>query len=197
VTGYPSRTRTECPGRTTSYSEDLRVTAPDRLLGRSKDDDRFETRGKLGAGGMGVVFRAFDHRLDREVALKSLRHASGRDLFRFKREFRALTDISHPNLAVLHELHTAGDEWFFSMELVDGVPFTEWVRHDVAVDEATIGLGPEVTQPTLAPGPSAPAPSSPTSTSSASTARSPSWSTACSRSTSPASCTATSSRRTS
>jgi tetratricopeptide (TPR) repeat protein len=101
---------------------------------------------------MGVVFRAFDHRLDREVALKSLRHASGRDLFRFKREFRALTDISHPNLAVLHELHTAGDEWFFSMELVDGVPFTEWVRHDVAVDEATIGLGPEVTQPTLAPG---------------------------------------------
>jgi serine/threonine protein kinase len=124
------------------------VTATDRLADRSKDDDRFETRGKLGAGGMGVVFRAFDHRLDREVALKSLRHASGRDLFRFKREFRALTDINHPNLAVLHELHTHGDEWFFSMELVDGVPFVEWVRHEVAVDEATIGFGPEVTAPT-------------------------------------------------
>jgi hypothetical protein len=111
-----------------------------------QDDERFETRGMLGAGGMGVVVRAFDGRRDREVALKTLRRASGRDLFRFKREFRALADIVHPNLVALYELHTSGAEWFFSMELVEAVPFVNWV------------LRPEP-RPAQAPGraPSAPA----------------------------------------
>jgi serine/threonine protein kinase len=62
-------------------------------------DGRFEVRGTLGTGGAGVVYRAFDKQLKREVALKLLRSASGRDLYRFKREFRALADIVHPNLA--------------------------------------------------------------------------------------------------
>ena len=89
---------------------------------------RFEVRGTLGAGGAGVVYRAFDKQLGREVALKLLRHASGRDLYRFKREFRALADIVHPNLVALHELHATGGEWFFTMELVEGVAFIDWVR---------------------------------------------------------------------
>src|SRR5215204_2504139 len=108
-------------------------------------EDRFESRGKIGSGGMGVVFRAFDHRHEREVAVKTLRHASGRDLFRFKREFRALTDIVHPNLVVLHELHTAGDEWFFTMELVEGEPFLAWVRHLDVVDGPTADVPVEQT----------------------------------------------------
>ena len=89
---------------------------------------RFEVRGTLGEGGAGVVYRAFDHSLQREVALKLLRRASGRDLFRFKREFRALADIAHPNLVTLHELHAAGGDWYFTMELVEGVSFIDWVR---------------------------------------------------------------------
>ncbi len=89
---------------------------------------RFDVRGTLGTGGAGVVYRAFDHQLGREVALKLLRRASGRDLFRFKREFRALADIVHPNLVALHELHATGDEWYFTMELVEGVSFIDWVR---------------------------------------------------------------------
>src|SRR5689334_17099922 len=92
------------------------------------DDDRFEVRGNLGTGGMGVVYRAYDRRLGREVAMKALRHASGRDLYRFKREFRSLADIIHPNLIALHELHTQGDEWFFTMEMIDGCSFIDWVR---------------------------------------------------------------------
>jgi hypothetical protein len=99
--------------------------------------ERFDVRGVLGHGGMGVVHRGFDRRLGREVALKTLRQATGRDLFRFKREFRALADIVHPNLVVLHELHTAGDEWFFSMELVEGVGFLDWVRFEPSADEPT------------------------------------------------------------
>src|SRR3979409_792172 len=90
---------------------------------------RFEGAGTLGAGGAGVVYRAFDRTLQREVALKMLRHASGRDLYRFKREFRALADIVHPNLVTLHELHASSSgDWYFTMELVEGVSFIDWVR---------------------------------------------------------------------
>src|SRR4051812_29423943 len=89
---------------------------------------RFEVRGTLGAGGAGVVYRAFDRQLQREVALKLLRQATGRDLYRFKREFRALADIAHPNLVTLHELHSADGDWYFTMELVEGVSFIDWVR---------------------------------------------------------------------
>ncbi len=89
---------------------------------------RFEIRGTLGAGGAGIVYRAFDRQLQREVALKQLRTASGRDLFRFKREFRSLADITHPNLVALYELHAVAGEWFFTMELVEGVSFIDWVR---------------------------------------------------------------------
>src|SRR5262245_50848977 len=89
---------------------------------------RFEVRGTLGAGGAGVVYRVLDRQLGREVALKHLRQASGRDLYRFKKEFRALADIVHPHLIALHELHATGGEWFFTMELVDGVSFIDWVR---------------------------------------------------------------------
>jgi tRNA A-37 threonylcarbamoyl transferase component Bud32/tetratricopeptide (TPR) repeat protein len=89
---------------------------------------RFEVRGTLGAGGAGTVYRVYDHTLQREVALKQLRTATGRDLYRFKREFRALADIVHPNLVALHELHAAEGTWFFTMELVEGVSFIDWVR---------------------------------------------------------------------
>src|SRR5580698_6082664 len=89
---------------------------------------RFELRGTLGTGGAGTVYRAFDHQLGREVALKLLRHASGRDLYRFKREFRSLADIAHPNLIQLLELHAEAGDWYFTMELVEGVSFIDWVR---------------------------------------------------------------------
>jgi tRNA A-37 threonylcarbamoyl transferase component Bud32/tetratricopeptide (TPR) repeat protein len=92
------------------------------------DGSRFEVRGTLGTGGAGTVYRAFDRQLQREVALKLLRHAHGRDLYRFKREFRSLADIVHPNLVTLHELHAAEDDWYFTMELVEGVSFIDWVR---------------------------------------------------------------------
>jgi tetratricopeptide (TPR) repeat protein len=88
--------------------------------------DRFVVRDKLGAGGMGEVYRAFDRESNREVALKLLRDA--KHVYRFKREFRALADIVHPNLVRLHELVSSGDQWFFTMELVDGPDFVRWVR---------------------------------------------------------------------
>jgi hypothetical protein len=101
--------------------------------------ERFEIRGKLGAGGVGVVYRAFDRQRGTEVALKTLRQVTGADLYRFKREFRTLADVNHPNLVKLHELHTRGDEWFLTMELVAGVSFIDWVRPCPPVAEDAAG----------------------------------------------------------
>ena len=83
---------------------------------------------RLGAGGMGEVFAAQSPDGER-VALKVLAQAGSTALFRFKREFRALADVRHPNLITLHELVVPPDGVaFFTMELIDGVTFTEYVR---------------------------------------------------------------------
>src|SRR5437660_3186688 len=90
--------------------------------------ERFELIQRLGEGGFGIVYEAFDRRRQTRVALKVLRDAQGDPLYRFKREFRALVDVSHPNLVALDELLTDGQFWFFTMELVRGVPMTAYVR---------------------------------------------------------------------
>ena len=105
---------------------------------------RFEVRGTLGAGGAGTVYRVYDQVLQREVALKLLRTASGRDLFRFKREFRAIADIVHPNLIALHELHADDGSWYFTMDLVEGVSFIDWVRPSRTGSEGTTRTRAEI-----------------------------------------------------
>ncbi|HSN30547.1 MAG TPA: protein kinase, partial [Kofleriaceae bacterium] len=92
---------------------------------------RFEVRRRLGSGGMGDVFEAFDRDRAEVVAIKTLTRADADTFARFKREFRALQSMVHPNLVSIGELVCADDLWFFSMELVDGVHFQEYVRGDV------------------------------------------------------------------
>jgi tetratricopeptide (TPR) repeat protein len=90
--------------------------------------ERFRILGRIGQGGMGVVYRAWDRERRAHVALKALRTASAETLFRFKNEFRALADLHHPNLCALGELFHDGGRWFFTMELVDGVDLLAYVR---------------------------------------------------------------------
>ncbi|HSN24819.1 MAG TPA: protein kinase, partial [Kofleriaceae bacterium] len=101
---------------------------------RFETGPRFEVRRRLGAGGMGVVFEAYDHDRQELVALKTLRRHDAHWLARFKREFRSVHALSHPNLVAIHELFDTAAEPFFTMELVRGVDFLAWVREKVRRD---------------------------------------------------------------
>lgn len=79
---------------------------------------RFRVTRWLGAGAMGSVYAAFDQQTQSELALKTLRHS--RHLRLFKREFRSLADLAHPNLVQLYELIREQELWFFTMELLQG-----------------------------------------------------------------------------
>ncbi|HKZ00725.1 MAG TPA: protein kinase, partial [Pyrinomonadaceae bacterium] len=89
---------------------------------------RFSIRRRLGSGGMGIVYEAHDRQIDRVVALKALTRTEASHISRFKQEFRSLADVSHPNLVALYEFMADGKYWFFTMELVNGVNFLEYVR---------------------------------------------------------------------
>ncbi|HEX3774690.1 MAG TPA: protein kinase [Polyangiaceae bacterium] len=94
--------------------------------------ERFVLDGRIGEGGMGVVYRARDSETAVPVALKTMAYVEPAALLRFKNEFRALADISHPNVVQLYELVSEGEHWFFTMELLDGVDFLRWVHHGEA-----------------------------------------------------------------
>lgn len=102
----------------------LRMTTPALS---TKGGGRFHLRKQLGEGGFGVVFEALDTRRNAIVALKTLRRFDSAALFRFKQEFRSFADVDHPNVVSLHELFADGDEWFFTMELIAGSSFTDYV----------------------------------------------------------------------
>ncbi len=89
---------------------------------------------ELGRGGMGVVYEAIHVVRGDRVALKLLPQVDGSRLYRFKREFRSAADLSHPNLIGLHSLEFDGVQWFFTMELVAGVDFLDYVRPSGGLD---------------------------------------------------------------
>jgi WD40 repeat protein len=84
---------------------------------------------ELGRGGMGVVFRAWDSRLRRVIALKTLLATDapegGSELARFEREVEAMARLRHPNIVRIHETGHLGGRRYFVMDLVDGAPFSK------------------------------------------------------------------------
>ena len=92
--------------------------------------DRFAVRRLLGTGAHGAVWEVFDHVHGRVLALKSLLRVDPEELVRFKREFRIVGGVVHPNLVTLHELFVEAGQAWLTMELVDGIDFLSWVRDD-------------------------------------------------------------------
>jgi two-component system LytT family response regulator len=92
---------------------------------------RYRITGELGRGGMGVVYRATDARLGREVALKVLTAGPGSDPemdARLRREAKAAAALTHPAICVIYEIDEADGATFIAMELVRGRPLAALVR---------------------------------------------------------------------
>jgi hypothetical protein len=117
-------------GRTATHASD--ATAP----GAEPQDfteptlERYRIQERLGAGGMGVVFAAYDPDLERRVALKLLGQpqASRESRERLLREARAMARLTHTNVVTVYEVGTSNDRDYVAMELVDGTTLVEWLE---------------------------------------------------------------------
>jgi TolB-like protein/Flp pilus assembly protein TadD/predicted Ser/Thr protein kinase len=88
---------------------------------------------KLGEGGMGVVYKAQDTKLDRTVALKFLPHyltTDQKEKERFYHEARAASSLNHPNVTTIHEIAEEGEEVFLAMEYVEGKTLKALVQQE-------------------------------------------------------------------
>ncbi|MGA9520166.1 MAG: serine/threonine-protein kinase [Myxococcaceae bacterium] len=106
---------------------------PDAPLNRGESLGRYIILDRVGEGGMGVVYAAYDPELNRKVAIKLLQTGArgsqstgGRE--RLIREAQALARLSHPNVVHVHDVGTHGDRVFMAMELVEGRSLRDWLR---------------------------------------------------------------------
>lgn len=102
----------------------------------SEQFGKYRKVAELGSGGMGAVFEVQHLESGQRVALKTLPIVDGAKLHRFKREFRSLADVNHPNIIGLHTLERSERGiWFITMDIVEGgVKFLDYVRPDGILD---------------------------------------------------------------
>jgi tetratricopeptide (TPR) repeat protein/predicted Ser/Thr protein kinase len=105
------------PARVTAYPRAPRI-------------GRYAVLRKLGEGGMGVVYAAYDEQLDRKVALKLLRGKAGGEArkHRLVREAQGLARLSHPNVVQVYDDGEQGGDAFIVMEYVDGTTLSDWLK---------------------------------------------------------------------
>jgi len=86
--------------------------------------DRYQILAEVGSGGMGIVYRAHDPLLDRDVAIKMLSHPElgAQSRLRLLNEARAAARINHPNIVSIYDVVESGEESFIIMEMVEGKP---------------------------------------------------------------------------
>jgi eukaryotic-like serine/threonine-protein kinase len=109
----------------------------------------YRITGKLGAGGMGVVYRAEDTHLHRPVAVKLLPETFARDperLTRFSREARLLATLNHSNVASIYGLEEVDDRRFLILELVEGTSLEERLKEGPMPVEEAIEIGRQIAE---------------------------------------------------
>ncbi|MEQ9411200.1 MAG: protein kinase [Fuerstiella sp.] len=107
----------------------------------------YELLRELGRGGFGVVYEARHLKRGDVVALKTLPSLpedqqqvanEAERLHKFRREFRSLAEVNHPNLVGMQTLEVDGSQWFFTMDVIDGTDFLDYVRPQGHLNEARL-----------------------------------------------------------
>ena len=104
---------------------------------------------KLGEGGMGVVYKANDNRLERNVAIKFLpRHISANteERERFKIEAKAAAALNHPNIAHIYAIEETDDEIFIVMEFIDGIELKDKIKSAIISTDEAIKIGTQIAE---------------------------------------------------
>ena len=119
-------------GETWSYGAvpPVRLGTPAGELAFGSTVDRYVVLDRVGEGGMGVVYAAYDPKLDRKVALKFLNRPDPEhgEWNRLLREAQAMARLAHPNVAVAYDVGTSHGHVFLAMELVNGVDLRSWLQ---------------------------------------------------------------------
>ena len=100
----------------------------ENYLGRLLDN-RYEILEVIGTGGMAVVYKALDHRLNRLVAVKILKDEFSRNQEfrrRFHAESQAVAMLSHPNIVSVYDVSRSGDVDYIVMELIEGITLKQY-----------------------------------------------------------------------
>ena len=101
----------------------------DKYIGKMLDD-RYEILEVIGEGGMAIVYRALDHRLNRDVAVKIMRDEMAADeefRRRFCTESHAVAMLSHPNIVAVYDVSHNDNVEYIVMELIDGITLKEYM----------------------------------------------------------------------
>ena len=116
--------------------------SPEKLkeLSGAPKEGRYEIFEEIGRGNFGVVYRAFDYKLDQEVAIKKLpihHQVSSSTVQRFYREAQIASSLEHDNIIRVHDYYEESGEFFIIMEMVDGQTMEQNVReHPLSINEA-------------------------------------------------------------
>ena len=122
--------RAPTAGDVETLVEEGGACGPEPLSELSEGDraGRYVVLGRLGAGAMGIVYAAYDPKLDRKIALKILQHTGGEaGRQRLLREAQALARLRHPNVVAVHDVGEIAGRVFVAMEFVDGWTLRAWL----------------------------------------------------------------------